>query len=219
MNRKIVGVDLSLTATGVAVISQRISKPPIAGVQEFSTKLVCTGPINPKTNKPTEVLRDRVARSREIAADVWRYAASADLVVIEGLFTGKTAGKLIDRAATWMRIVDRCVAADVPIAVIAPTALKLPIGGAGTASKTEMISALIRLYPTLVLKSDNEVDALACAHLGAVALDWDVPTLERHRKVTWTEFPDITSAGALPIGPAGAVPIGAAGALSIGDVA
>lgn len=200
MNRTICGVDLSLTGTGVAVISERATRPPIAGVEEFSTKLVCTGPVNPKTNKPSEVLRDRVARSREIASDVWRYARSADLVVIEGLFTGKTAGKLIDRAATWMRIVDRCVSSDIPVAVISPTALKLPITGAGGASKTEMISALVRLYPNVVLKSDNEVDALACAHLGAVALGWDVPTLERHRKVTWTEFPDITSAGALPIG-------------------
>lgn len=201
MTRQIVGVDLSLTGTGVAVIAERSGdKPHAVGVQEFNTKLVCTGPVNPKTNKPSEVLRDRVARSREIAGDVWHFARSADLVVIEGLFTGKTAGKLIDRAATWMRVVDRCVAADIPIAVVSPTALKLPIAGAGGASKTEMISALIRLYPSVALKTDNEVDALACAHLGAVALGWDVPTLERHRKVTWTEFPDITSAGAISIG-------------------
>jgi Holliday junction resolvasome RuvABC endonuclease subunit len=172
-----------------------VGRPPLAAVEEFKTAVAKTGPPDAK-GRPTECLRDRVARSRAIAADVWHFAATADLVVIEGLFTAQNAGKLIDRAATWMRIVDRCISADVPVAVIAPAALKLPIAGSGSASKTEMISALMRLWPDLALHSDNEVDAISCAHLGAVALGWDVPTLERHRKVTWTEFPDITSAGA-----------------------
>jgi len=41
----------------------------------------------------------------------------------------------------------------------------------------------------LVIGSDNEVDAVACAHLGAVALGWPVVTLARHRDVKWTEWP------------------------------
>ena len=180
MTRRVVGADLSLAATGVGIITERVGRPPIAAVELFKTSLTKTGPLG-KNGKPTECLRDRVARSRGIAADVWRYAAHAELVVIEGLFTGPHAGKLIDRAATWMRIVARCVAHDIPIAVVAPRALKLPIAGTGNATKTEMISALIRLWPDLELKTDDEVDALACAHLGAVALGWDVPTLERHR--------------------------------------
>lgn len=186
---KIVAIDLSLAATGVAVVAQRVDRPPIASVAEFKSTLTMTGPPKGKAST-TECLRDRVVRSRSIADDAWHYASGAELVVIEGLFTGKTAGKLIDRAATWMRIVDRCVAHDIPVAVVAPTALKRPIAGTGGATKTEMISALVRLYPNVELKTDNEVDALAMAHLGAVALGWDVPTLERHRQVTWTEWPD-----------------------------
>jgi Holliday junction resolvasome RuvABC endonuclease subunit len=141
-------------------------------------------------NKPSESLSDRVRRSRAIAEDVCQYALCGDLVVIEGLFTGPHAGKLVDRAATWWRVVDRCLGREVPIAVVAPTALKLPIAGTGRASKTEMISALVRLWPALVLKTDNEVDAMACAHLGAVALGMDVPTLERHKTVKWTDWPE-----------------------------
>lgn len=186
--RFVVGVDLSLTATGIGVLTET-STGVKASVAELASKLIKTGPPD-KAGKPTECVRDRVQRSREMARDVWRYACRAELVVIEGLFTGPNAGKLIDRAATWMRIADRCVTNEVPLAVIAPRALKLPIAGSGNASKTEMISALVRLWPDLQLKTDNEVDAISCAHLGAVALGWDVPTLERHRKVTWTEWPE-----------------------------
>jgi hypothetical protein len=32
-------------------------------------------------------------------------------------------------------------------------------------------------------------DALAAAHVGAVALGWNVPTLARHSDVKWSEFP------------------------------
>lgn len=195
MTRMIVGVDLSLAATGIGIVTERVGRPALAAVEEFKTVLKCTGSAN-KAGHPTECVADRVVRSRTIAADVWHYARTAELVVIEGLFVGPNAGKLIDRAATWMRIADRCVAANIPLAVVAPTALKKPITGTGGASKTEMASALLRLWPDVTLKTDNEIDALACAHLGAVALGWDVPTLERHRQVTWTEFPDITSAGA-----------------------
>ena len=187
---RVVGLDLSLTATGIATITQRVDRPPIASVAEFKTTLTKTGPARGKL-KSTECLRDRVLRSRAIAADVCHTALGAELVVIEGLFTGPNAGKVLDRAATWMRIVDRCIAADVPVAVIAPTALKLPITGSGRADKAAMASALVRLWPDLVISSDNEVDAVACAHLGAVALGWAVPTLERHREVKWTEFPEI----------------------------
>ncbi len=190
---RVVGVDLSLAATGLGIITQRAGRSPIAAVAEFKTKLTKTGT---KDGKPSECLRDRVARSRGIATDVWHQAGTADLVVIEGLFAGKAAGHLIDRAATWMRIVDRCVQNDVPVAVVAPTTLKLAIAGKGGADKAAMAAALVRLWPDVGLSSDNEVDALGCAHLGAVALGWDVPTLERHRDVKWTEFPDITSAGA-----------------------
>lgn len=196
--RRVVGVDLSLTGTGVGIITERVGRPPTAAVDEFKTTLTKTGPPDAK-GKPTECLADRVRRSRAIANDVWHFASTADLVVIEGIFIGKTAGRLIDRAATWMRVVDRCVANHVPVAVVSPAALKRPIAGSGTADKAVMTSALVRLWPDLEIASDNEVDAIALAHLGAVALGWGVPTLERHRQVTWTEFPDITSAGAVVV--------------------
>jgi len=186
--RRCVGIDLSLSATGIATITERIGRSPIAAVEEFKTVVTKTGPPDAK-GRPTECLRDRLTRSRAIASDVCHFALTAELVVIEGLFTASGAGKLIDRAATWMRIVDRCLSHDVPVAVVAPTALKLPITGSGRADKAEMISALVRLWPDVLLKTDNEVDALALAHLGSVALGWDVVTLERHRVVKWTEWP------------------------------
>lgn len=185
---RVVGIDLSLTATGIATITQRVDRPPIVSVVEFKTALTKTGPARGRA-KTSETLRDRVTRSRSIAADVCHTALTAELVVIEGLFTGPNAGKLIDRASTWMRIIDRCIAADVPLAVVSPAALKLPITGSGRSDKAAMASALIRLWPDLVIGSDNEVDAVACAHLGAVALGWPVVTLARHRDVKWTEWP------------------------------
>lgn len=185
---RVVGVDLSIRATGIGVITQRVDRPPIVSAAEFKTVLVKSGPGRGKVHS-TETLRDRVCRSRAIAADVCHQALLADLVVLEGLFTGPNAGKLLDRASTWMRIADRCIAADVPVAVVAPSALKLAITGSGRSDKAAMASALARLWPDLVIGSDNEVDAVACAHLGAVALGWPVVTLARHRDVKWTEWP------------------------------
>ncbi|MGH3965953.1 MAG: hypothetical protein ACRDRY_22320, partial [Pseudonocardiaceae bacterium] len=127
-------------------MTERVGRPPIAAVEEFKTSATKTGPPDAK-GRPTECLRDRLTRSRAIAADVCHFALTAELVVIEGLFTAAGAGKMIDRAATWMRVVDRCQHHDVPVAVVAPAALKLPITGSGRAEKAEMVAALVRLWP------------------------------------------------------------------------
>jgi len=200
MTRRVVGIDMSMTRTGIGIITLTATGEVIASGDVFRSPLVKTGPLKMNKSKanpklvPTESLHDRRIRAKAITADACRYAVGAELVVIEGLFAGMSAGHLIDRSGVWWRIVDRCLAKGTPVAVIAPAALKKPITGRGGSAKdpvdkAAMAAAVLKLWPGLENISGDLVDAVALAHLGAVLLRWPVETLQRHQEANWTELP------------------------------
>jgi crossover junction endodeoxyribonuclease RuvC len=188
----VVGLDLDLAKCGIGIITYRTTRGDCLVVSEkLTSPLVKTGPRDAK-GKLTETLVDRHARITDISGQVCHFALSADLVVIENKFAGSPGGKSIDRHGAYWHVVGRCIRKNIPVVELAPASVKLAITGTGRADKAAVAGALSRLWPDWTIGSDDEADAVGCAHLGAVYLGWPVKTLERHRQVktTWPTFFD-----------------------------
>lgn len=195
MNR-VVGIDLSLTSAGIAVITET-DRGVRLNTEVFKSTPIRTGPMVAGRNgkpKPTETLRDRYIRMRDHSQTIIHNAATADLVVIEGLIN-TPGGGVQDRTALWWIVVGACMRRDVPVAVASPTAMKRVIvgprpKGSGPVDKVEVALAVQKLWPDSALGNNDTADAAGLAHCGAVALGWSVTTLERHKTMVWTNWPE-----------------------------
>lgn len=176
MTRRVVGLDLSLTCTGIAVCVETL------GGCVMSADTVTSKGVRAAT------LPDRYERLAALSKAILDSTRGADLAVIEGPFTGPRGGSPIDRMGLFWAVAGALIRRDIPVAVIAPTSLKLAISGKGNADKAAVAIAVERLWPGLDVSSSDVSDAAGLAHLGAVRLGMDVPTLERHRQVK-TDWP------------------------------
>jgi len=176
---KCAGLDLSLTCTGIAICLET----------SRGTKMV-TDTITSKGKRAASLV-ERHARLTELGNGILHHAGVCDLAVIEGLFTGPKAGSLIDRAALFWFVAGGLIRREVPVAIVPPTSLKLAIFGSGKADKVQLALAVQRLWPDFDGNADM-ADAAGLAHLGAVWLGMDVPTLERHKTVK-AEWPERTT--------------------------
>jgi crossover junction endodeoxyribonuclease RuvC len=145
----VVGLDLSLTSTGVA-------------------RWTPSGPwLNTVTSKEGGLIRLRQLRSLVVTA-----SRGADLVVLErlpppGALAGKTAS-IGERSALYWMVLDRLHDLEIPYAEVNPAQLKgyaLGVGGGKNATKTAVTAAVVRRYradPT----NDDEADACVLAAMG-----------------------------------------------------
>lgn len=169
---RVVGVDPSLTATGIADAD---------------------GGLHTIASKPDDgTVADRARRIATITAHLRPHRLTdAHLVVIEGpAFSRQGQAGVHLRAGLWWRIVGLLHSAGVPVAEVSPSALKKYATGKGNADKSDMRMALYK-RAGLDVSSDDEVDAwwlrqMGLAHLG----DPDaVPLPQTHlsvlHKVVW----------------------------------
>lgn len=157
----IVGVDLSLTSTGLA----RILTRDALGA-EVTVRRVLSKP--PPADKVT--LATRSTRLRRIAADVFTACAGADLVVVEGPTYASDSGAAHDRAGLWWLVLARLTAQGFNVVEVSPTTVKtyaLGRGGGPETGKDAMIAAVVRRYPTVPVSGNDEADALVLAAMGA----------------------------------------------------
>jgi crossover junction endodeoxyribonuclease RuvC len=148
---KVVGLDLSLTCTGVAVATQN-------------------GAITDRiTSKPTPnaTLADRAVRIGLITARVVDFVRGADLVIIEGPTYATSTGSQHDRSGLWWLVVNRLIAGTMPVVEVSPTTRCRYATGRGNASKDDVLSAVIRRYPHIDVNGNDEADALILAAMGA----------------------------------------------------
>ena len=162
---KVVGLDVSLTNTGVAVLSGEDTN-----VFRISSK-PCPDDIQPRVERLLGMVRQLPL------------VTEGDLVVVEQPAFSKTTGKHHDRSGLWWLMVEDLTARGADVVEVAPSVLKKYVVGKGNASKSEMQGTMIRrmlpLAPSLVLHDDNEVDAFGLAAMGARHLghpvDGDLP--------------------------------------------
>jgi Holliday junction resolvasome RuvABC endonuclease subunit len=154
MTARVLGIDPSLTATGVA---------SSAG---WADTTGCTG-------KRTDGYLERHSRVQRVAGLVGDLISGPDmveLIVIEGPSYGSKDPSFFDRAWLWWGIYNLAVKSDIPIVVAAPSQLKIYATGKGNASKGAVIDAVARRWPGYLTDGDdNAADAVV---LMAMGLDW-----------------------------------------------
>lgn len=182
---KIVGLDLSLTSIGVAII---------VNGHAVTDRIMSKG-----TRAATLAQRER--RLRSLTEKIGTFTTGADLVVIEGPSYGQARqGGQHDRAGLWWLVVshtlgDHIDAADV--VEVPPAARAKYATGKGNAPKDQVLAAVVRRYPDVDVTGNDEADALILAAMGARQLGApidDMPQLhlEAMVKVTWPETAGVT---------------------------
>ena len=148
-----IGLDLSLTGTGVVVLNDG---------KIVEQKLIKSRPI--PDGKPI----DEVKRIEKIVAEIFLIVKehSPSVAVIEGLaFMVKNATALVQLSALNYMTRAMLMANDVPFVIVAPTSLKKFITGNGAAKKDVMLIETFKRYGVTIL-DDNENDAYGLAQVG-----------------------------------------------------
>jgi Holliday junction resolvasome RuvABC endonuclease subunit len=184
--QRIGGIDFSLTKTGVAIATQRVNGEVIMNTSTVTSR-----------GAATDTYVDKSRRLDNVTLDVYRAFVGCELVVMESLSLGSRGGDLDRFWAAWWMLYGRFVKADIPVALVSPTSLKLAIAGKAQVDKSVLGRHVVKLWPDLEYANDNEADGAGLVHLGAVALGWNVSTLERHKAVKWTEWPEFGPAAQL----------------------
>lgn len=147
---KIVGIDLSLSSTGLAVITNGR-----ADVVRHTT-----APVG-------DDLARRHRRLLEIADVVRTWASGADLAVLEGPAYASVTGHQHDRSGLWWIVAHRILGSGLPLGIVPPTSRARYATGKGNAPKDGVLAAVIRRYPEVNVTGNDQADALILAAMGA----------------------------------------------------
>lgn len=155
----VVGLDLSLTGTGLAAI-------------DIHTAELCTA-VHASSPPATPSLTAHVARHRELADGIVSQVVACNpaLVVLEGLqFSVKSRdSSLTRRGFLWWAVVEGLCRAGVPVMEVTAQQIKQFATGRGNASKAEVVAAYAKAWPTAPLgrNVEDRADAAQAAALGA----------------------------------------------------
>jgi len=157
----VIGLDLSLTGTGVAAIA--------VDTASLSTAVHASPP------PATENLTGHVARHRQLADGIVAQVVATDpiLAVVEGLqFSVKMRdSSLTRRGFLWWAVIEGLCSAGVPVMEVTPQQIKQFATGKGNASKSEMVAAYAKAWPDAPLGRNVE-DRADAAHAAALGSAW-----------------------------------------------
>lgn len=151
----VVGIDPSLTATGLATP---------AGLRLVTSKLAADDSMRNRRDRLTYAAAEIAFTVTE---DTWPRTA---LAVIESPAYSKTNYQH-ERSGLWWMIVDRLLDAGHLVCEVTPSARAKYATGRGNASKDEVLAAVVRRYPDQDVRDNNTADALilramGCRYLG-----------------------------------------------------
>lgn len=154
----VVGLDLSLTGTGIA----RVETDTSIGT-DVRTKLL-------GTKATTDDIAARADRLTGLAHGVIIWCEGADLVCVERPAYSSNTGSATDRSGLFWLVCARIVRGlRIPVVDVVNNHLKMYAVGRGTkVSKDQVLSETVRRYGALVpsLDDNNVADALQLAALG-----------------------------------------------------
>jgi len=169
----VVGIDVSLTSTGVAQVS---ADGCVAGVVRTQ-------------GKQRDPLTVTAARIEHIVSEVSAWLVPGSLVVIEGPSYDSTGGKEWDRAGVWHRIVAEARTKGCWVAQAAPKTRAKWAAGHGSADKARVAVGLRRLMPDHAFISSDDADAAVLALMGAQRIGLRPQTRERLAMLAAVEWP------------------------------
>lgn len=173
----IVGLDLSLTSTGIAALST--SPPAVKVCGDVAPVLLRSVGEDGRRDDSYQVRSRRVRRQ---CAAIMRTLDDADilgdiaLAVIEGpIYAGKMLPSYFDRAILFGGVFGALDAAGVPIVVVPSTTGHQFVTGKGHAQKADIVAEVKTWWPELRVHNDDEADALGYAVMGAMHLGFNLP--------------------------------------------
>lgn len=177
---RVVGIDTSLTATGLAssegwcrVVGYQDKKHPI-------TKLPYA---------------ERLVQMRRVQDAVLEGIGRPDLAVLERAAVSRSGGGAHERGWLWWRVFEHLTDAGIPVGLISPNQRIAYATGKGTGSKTVVVDQVARRWPQWQTGgNDNAADGVV---LMAAGRDWlgapIVPVPKTHRvaveNAIWPEVP------------------------------
>lgn len=189
----IVGLDLSLTGSGVAVLDTASRGWIVALERSRPEARIPTPGRSPRARTVDKGISAVWDRGNRIAALADRILAllpqRIDLAVIEGPSHASTGGQPHERGGLWWAVATDLLRRGVPLAEVAPRQRALYATGRGDAAKASVVADSVPRYE-LGTRNDNIVDAVLLAAMGARALGEPVDDLtEPHtlalRHVAW----------------------------------
>jgi Holliday junction resolvasome RuvABC endonuclease subunit len=184
---RVVGIDLSLTSTGLASAGDEVK---LARIRSAAPKT----PRHPRTNKPLPpTLEQRRERLGLLCAKILTFVMleEPNLVCIEAPAYSSNVGSMHDRSGLWWLVVNGLFANGIPVTEITPTQRAKYATGKGTNDKDKVLAAVIRRYPDIEVTGNDVADALALAAMGRRRLGQPLeeslpkPNLEAMVNVRW----------------------------------
>jgi crossover junction endodeoxyribonuclease RuvC len=175
------GIDLSLTSTGIAEFHDGLD-----GVDLYVDRIRTTG------KKDDNLLARRVRLNgilQNIASRVDEGSDDLDLVVVEAPSFASQHGSAHDRSGLWWLVVDMLHEVQVPVATVSPQGRAKYATGKGTADKQAVFGAVCNTYRKfdairevhdLGWRQGNDMaDAVALAAMGMRFLGEPVDEIEK----------------------------------------
>lgn len=154
---RILGIDTSLTATGLARID--IIENDDGPVMKYRADISC---ITLGAPKPTKDKSKRaLARRVNVLIDrIEECFIEVDAVGMEGLAFGARGESAWVLPWVFGRVIELCERHDVPLQIVATSARAKYAAGKGNADKDTVMLATARQFPEAEVTNNNEADAL-----------------------------------------------------------
>lgn len=157
MSDVVVGVDPSISSTGVAMLGERVARFDRVQSKPAGESLEA---------RLDRLRRQAIGTVRSVELGATASHSTVRLIVIEGPAYGSNNAQTHMLAGFWWLLVhglDQIA----PIAVVQPPTLKKFATGSGRAGKDEMLAAAIGAFPTAGIRNNDIADAAALAEMGA----------------------------------------------------
>ncbi|MEW2302047.1 hypothetical protein AB0958_19075 [Streptomyces sp. NPDC006655] len=166
----VVGLDISLTATGIA---SSCGRTEVVGFKGSTSKEKITNLPIPRRRDELEALCARIITA----------VGTPELVVIERPAPSRSGGGAHERAWLWWETYGRLIDQGIPVGFLAIQQLKLYATGKSTGSKGPVIDAVARRWPAWATDGDdNRADAVVLMAAGRDRLGEPLATVPKaHR--------------------------------------
>lgn len=155
----VIGLDLSLTSTGIA----GVRSPGSPGT--ISAMVTCVK----SKGSVAATLDDRARRLDALAAEITGQVVDVhpDLVLVEGPSYGSQTGSQHDRSGLWWIVVMGLRELGYQVVEVPPSCRMKYATGKGNAAKDAVLAAVVRRYAGVEVTGNDEADALVLAAMGA----------------------------------------------------
>lgn len=152
MTRPVVGLDLSLTSTGIAIMAY--DQPPWCGTIE-------------STGKADAGWSARHRRLDQLTTRIMNPIPEDALVVLEAPAYSRTTGAQHDRSGLWWLMYDLLSGyRGRTILPVMPNLRAKYATGKGTAGKDAVLAAAVRRYPSIAISGNDTADAVVLMAIG-----------------------------------------------------